>query len=148
MCKVQVVCEDLHWELPQQYPPSRHKLCVCIHEPGSWIGLRHPEGFPQCYKKDMGGLHCMNNTLFTLYYVLSDPRTHWHNASKHPQQLPQLPKLVFMQQFTAFVNEWTSGLLCKYLGHADIFDQEINFGATCVKYNKEKELTSLFYICT
>ena len=72
----------------------------------------------------------MNNTLFTLYYVLSGIHTHLDNVSIHPQQLTELPKLFFIRQFTAFANEWTSSLLCKYGRHAnpaETFDQENQF---------------------
>lgn len=62
----------------------------------------------------MGGLHCRNNILFTPYYVPST--TYLHNASVHQQRLKWFLKLLFMRQFTAFVNEWTS---CKYHGHAN-----------------------------
>ncbi len=78
--------------------------------------------------------------IHSLHHIMSyQPHTYLHNVSLLPQWLTQLPKLFFMQQFTAFVNEWNSSLLCKYHGHAnpaEIFDQEINFGAIYMKYNK------------
>lgn len=69
-----------------------------------WMGQDTPKGFPLCYKKDMGGLHCMNNTLFTLYYVLSGIHTHLDNVSIHPQQLRVAKALLYTTVYS--ICEW------------------------------------------
>ena len=56
-------------------PSMVQKLYMCLcnewHPLQQLNGPRHPGGFPRCYQRDMGGLHCMNNTPSTLDYVLS-----------------------------------------------------------------------------
>lgn len=76
-------------------------------------------------------------TIHSFHYIMSyQAYTHLQNVSIHPQWLAQLPEPFFMQQFTAFVNEWTLNPLCEYHGcarPAEIFHQEINLGAICMK---------------
>lgn len=73
-------------------------------------GPRHPGGFPQWYEKDMGGLHCVNNTLDTI--LCSIRHTHtctmWVYTHHHSHSCQSS-----MQHFCAFVNEWTLELLYK-----------------------------------
>lgn len=54
--------------------------------------------------------------IHSLHRIMSyQPHAYLHNVSSPLQPLTQLPKLLFMQQFTAFVNEWSWSLLCKYI---------------------------------